>query len=67
MAADRLREEAWRRAVDGVSEPLVSAGKLVHDDDGQPIMVKRYSDSLLQVLMKAHQPLRKKFHLSRSG
>jgi hypothetical protein len=26
--------EAWRRGVEGVSEPLVSAGKLVRDDDG---------------------------------
>jgi hypothetical protein len=43
IAADRLEEGARRRAVEGVPEPLVSAGKLVRDDDGQPITVRRYS------------------------
>ena len=33
MAADRLADEARRRAVDLVQEPLVSAGKLVRDDE----------------------------------
>ena len=28
IAADRLEAEAWRRGVEGVPEPLVSAGKL---------------------------------------
>src|SRR6516162_6609899 len=53
VAADRLEDEARRRAVEGVPEPLVSAGKLVRDDDGQPIMVRRYSDKLLLALIKA--------------
>src|SRR5215470_12552834 len=53
VAADRLENEARRRAVEGVPEPLVSAGKLVRDDDGKPIMVRRYSDNLLQALMRA--------------
>ena len=56
VAADRLEDEARRRAVEGVSEPLVSAGKLVRDDDGQPIMVRRYSDKLLLALIKARRP-----------
>ena len=56
IAADRLENEARRRAVEGVPEPLVSAGKLVRDDDGQPIMVRRYSDNLLQALMRARRP-----------
>jgi hypothetical protein len=30
-SADRLEAEAWRRGVEGLSEPLVSAGKLVRD------------------------------------
>ena len=34
QAADALEAEAWRRAVDGVPEPLVSSGKVVRDDDG---------------------------------
>ena len=43
----------------GVPEPLVSAGKLVRDDDGQPIMVQRYSDNLLLALIKARRPPRR--------
>src|ERR1700758_103285 len=45
-------DEARRRAVEGIAEPLVSAGKLVRDDDGQPILVRRYSDNLLLALLK---------------
>src|ERR1700757_4037730 len=55
-AADRLEDEARRRAVEGVPEPLVSAGKLVRDDDGQPIIIRRYSDNLLLALIKARRP-----------
>ena len=58
IAADRLEEEARRRAVKGVEEPLVSAGKLVRDENGQPITVTRYSDNLLLALLKAHRPPR---------
>ena len=58
-AVDRLEDEARRRAVDGVPEPLVSAGKLVRDDDGQPIAVRRYSDNLLLALLKARRPPRR--------
>jgi hypothetical protein len=56
VAADRLEDEARRRAVEGVPEPLVSAGKLVRDDDGQPIIVRRYSDNLLLALIRARRP-----------
>jgi hypothetical protein len=42
-----------------VQEPLVSAGKLVRDDDGQPITVRRYSDNVLLALLKAHRPPRR--------
>src|SRR5437870_2732593 len=59
IAADRLEDEARRRAVEGVPEPLVSAGKVVRDDDGQPIAVRRYSDNLLLALLKAHRPPRR--------
>jgi hypothetical protein len=55
-AADALEAEAWRRAVEGVPVPLVSAGKIVRDDDGQPIAIRRYSDNLLLALLKAHRP-----------
>jgi len=36
-AADRLEQEAWRRAVEGQEEPVVSMGKLVYGEDGKPI------------------------------
>jgi hypothetical protein len=55
-AADALEAEAWRRAVAGVPEPLVSSGKVVRDDDGQPIAIRRYSDNLLLALLKARRP-----------
>jgi len=55
IATDRLEDEARRRAVEGVAEPLVSAGKLVRGDDGQPIMVRRYSDKLLLELLRANR------------
>jgi hypothetical protein len=58
IAADRLEDEARRRAVEGVPEPVVSGGKLVRDDSGQPIAVRRYSDGLLMALLKARRPPR---------
>ena len=59
IAVDALEAEARRRAIEGVQEPLVSAGKLVRDDDGQPIAVRRYSDNVLLALLKAHRPPRR--------
>jgi len=56
QAADALEAEAWRRAVSGVPEPLVSAGKIVRDDDGLPIAIRRYSDTLMIALLKARRP-----------
>ena len=55
-AADALEAEAWRRAVVGIAEPLVSAGKVVRDDDGKPLAIRRYSDTLLITLLRAHRP-----------
>jgi hypothetical protein len=57
-AADALEAEAWRRAVVGIQEPLVSGGKLVREDDGQPIAIRRYSDTLMIALLKARRPER---------
>jgi len=59
IAVDRLEDEARRRAVEGVPEPLVSGGKLVRDDSGQPIAVRRYSDGLLMQLLKARRTQRR--------
>jgi len=67
IATDRLEEEARRRALEGVPEPLVSAGKLVRGDDGQPITIRRYSDRLLTELLRARRPIPRErslhFHL----
>lgn len=46
---DALEGEALRRAVRGVIEPVVSAGKLV-------TKVRKYSDTLLIFLLKARDP-----------
>jgi len=56
VAADKLEAEAWRRGVDGVAEPLVSAGRLVCGEDGKPLFIQRYSDQLLVTLLRAHRP-----------
>jgi hypothetical protein len=58
VAADRLEQEAWRRGVEGVAEPLVSGGKVIRDDDGHPIAIRRYSDQLLIALLRARRPER---------
>jgi hypothetical protein len=59
IADDGLEAEARRRAVDGVLEPLVSGGRVVRDDAGQPIVIRRYSDNLLLALLRAHRPPRR--------
>lgn len=56
--ADKLEREARRRAVEGIPEPLLSDGKIVRDDDGQPIVLRRYSDELLLAYLKLHRPER---------
>lgn len=61
---DRLEDEAFRRAHDGVEEPLVSGGKQVVDAEGRPIVLRRYSDNLLVTLLKARRPERFKDRLA---
>lgn len=48
-AIDEMEREAWRRAVEGVEEPVVSAGKHVTN-------IRRYSDTLLIFLLKGARP-----------
>ena len=59
IAADWLHDEARPRALEGIPEPLVSGGKLVRNEEGQPITIRRYSNSLLLALLKAHRPPRR--------
>lgn len=68
-----LEDEAHRRAVEGVDEPLTyqgqfsydakidDAGNLVLDAEGRPmrgkvLTVRKYSDSLLQFLLRGARP-----------
>lgn len=48
-AIERMEREAYRRAVEGVQKPLVSAGQLV-------TTCTEYSDGLMTILLKAHRP-----------
>jgi hypothetical protein len=48
-AVDELEREAWRRAAEGFDEPVYQKGELVGH-------VRRYSDQLMSVLLKAHRP-----------
>jgi hypothetical protein len=66
---DYLEQEAQRRAVEGYNEPVVHkgiqafvrdpvTGELELDEHGKPIplTVRRYSDRLLEILLKARRP-----------
>jgi hypothetical protein len=53
-AADLLEAEAWRRAYDGWDEPVY--GRVGKDQDGQVGIVRKYSDSLMNTLLKGHKP-----------
>ncbi len=55
-AVDVLFIEARHRAVDGVERPVLYRGKPILDEDGKPIMIKKYSDRLLMFLMAALKP-----------
>ena len=57
---DLIEEEARRRAVDGVVEPIFYQGEQVMDAYGNPSGVRKYSDRLLVELLKAYKP--KKFN-----
>src|SRR5574340_1822997 len=49
-ATDALEAEARRRAVEGVEITVVQGGRLVHDDAGKPVTIRRYSDNLMALL-----------------
>lgn len=55
-ANDVVRAAIFQRAVNGVDKPLHHNGRLVRDEDGRPVTVKDYSDTLLIFLAKARMP-----------
>ena len=55
-AIDSLEGEAWRRGRDGFEEFITSKDGLVLDADGKPVMQRKYSDTLMALLLKAHRP-----------
>jgi hypothetical protein len=64
QAGEHLEAEAWRRAAEGVDKPLVSMGKVVRGDDGEPLMVREYSDSLMALLLRGARPQKYRDNLS---
>lgn len=72
IAIGVLEDEATRRAVEGVQEPVIYQGNLcyepVMDIDGRPVLdiegnprlkplvIRKYSDSLLQFLLRGARP-----------
>jgi hypothetical protein len=55
-AIDALEQEARRRAVEGVEQPLLYGGKFVRHEDGSIATIRQYSDRLLEFLLKALRP-----------
>lgn len=51
---DAMEGEAYRRAVEGVDEPVF--GRIAKDTDGQIGTIRKYSDTLMNTLLKAHRP-----------
>lgn len=49
QAADALRQEAWRRGVEGVDKPVTFQGRITDT-------YKDYSDRMLEILLKGHCP-----------
>lgn len=49
---DQIEREAIRRAKDGVLEPVINNGKVVFDASGEPMMTRKYSDGLIQFVLR---------------
>ena len=54
QAADTMEREAFRRAVEGVEEPVY--GRVAKDSDGEIGRITKYSDTLLIFLLKGARP-----------
>lgn len=56
LALDAVLGEAFRRGVVGVDEPVVYQGDIAKGQDGEPVTVRKYSDRLLEMLMRWRYP-----------
>lgn len=55
-AADKLEREARRRGEEGWLRPAISGGKVLLDKDSNPVMLREYSDRLMELLLKGRRP-----------
>ncbi len=62
-AADLLEAEAWRRALEGTTQSVLKAGLPVADPvTKEPLVVRRYSDPLLMMLLRGCRPEKFRMH-----
>lgn len=54
--SDFIEDEARRRAVEGCEEPIVAMGKVARNEDGSVMTVRKYSDTLMTLILKARRP-----------
>lgn len=53
---EMLAAEVHRRAVEGVEEPVFYQGRVATDKEGVPVGVRKFSDRMLELLIKRHDP-----------
>jgi hypothetical protein len=71
-ATDLLEQEARRRAIVGVEEPVVYQGAFCYETDSvtgerRQVVVRRYSDMLLQAQLNAHRPEKYRYRVEHAG
>ncbi len=55
-AIDTLEAEAWRRGKEGWDEPVFYRGEIQRDAEGKPVTIRKYSDRMLELLLKTPRP-----------
>lgn len=56
MGVMSLEDEMRRRAFEGVEEPVIYKGQVAVDKDGNPLVVRKFSDNLLMFALKGAKP-----------
>lgn len=56
MGVMALEDEMRRRAFEGVEEPVIYKGKIAKDENGVPLVMRKYSDNLLMFALKGAKP-----------